>query len=1194
MSEEFAGAPVGAVSVTTAPATAVQIAQALNKPLPTMEQQAVIEAPLEPVLVVAGAGSGKTETMANRVLWLLANGLVRPDQILGLTFTRKAAGELASRINDRISQLDDAGLIRRPVEVHSPAGMHSPADVHNPINSTPDAADLFDRPTVSTYNAFSSRLFSDNALLLGREPESVLLSETSAWLLARRVVIEYGDRRLVPYGKKLEAVTDAVLELSRNLAENPPPHRAGEVASGHDLAGLAESFQYLEGLPYGRAGKSTAYASVIDSIAAIAPLPVLGELAGRYQEEKRRLGLIEFSDQVALALQVCRTIPSVAARSREQYRVVLLDEYQDTSVLQTELLATLFAQHPVMAVGDPHQSIYGWRGASAANLLGFASAFGGGDGGGDRGGVEAGSQAGSNDVSAVEAMSLSYTWRNPVTVLSAANTLVSPLSDALRARPNGIQVDTLKVPEGAAPGRVEGEMLETIADEAARIARWFAERLPEGTERTGAMLFRARRDMDFYAEVLREHGVRAHVLGIGGLLSTPEIADLVSVLRVVNDPSAGTELIRVLTGGRWRIGPRDLKALSGVARWLVSHDWAQKAVSDEMKARITASVAEEDSSSLVDALDFVSTAPEGHTQLAGFSHEGRVRLRDAGRQFAWFRSRAGLGLLDFVRLIEQELLLDVELVANESRGLGLANLYSFHDNIEAFLRSDELGTLGSFLRWLKRAEAWDDMGPRTEMSEHGTVQLLTIHGAKGLEWDYVAIPALTENSLPAQAKEGSGWLRFGELPYPFRGDRDELPALRWKHHSTQAEYDEEFTGYKTQLKARHEAEERRLIYVATTRAQRELLLTGSFWAAGKRQRKPSRYLAELAAAGLIDPLPEKSATDDKPDIVGDGTEVWPFDPLGTRRRRVENAAALVEAAAAASVENGADAETRWSREVTLLLAERALRLAGASITALPTRIPASRFKDYVDDPIGAASALRRPMPQRPYRATRLGTLFHSWVEQRAGGASSGDLVDAGLAEFDFDIAGIGEDRLDGGGIDESGEVRGTDDPETVQFERLKSTFERSAWGALKPEEVEIEIHHVLAGAVFVCKLDAVYRTPTGYQVVDWKTGKAPKNAADLELKQTQLALYRLAYARWKGIDPETVDAVFYFVADDTVVAPERLYSEEELVSAWSAVRESAGRDLAGRGSAALVPRAGATGVITPVSANSDSLNSETS
>jgi DNA helicase-2/ATP-dependent DNA helicase PcrA len=223
--------------------------------------------------------------------------------------------------------------------------------------------------------------------------------------------------------------------------------------------------------------------------------------------------------------------------------------------------------------------------------------------------------------------------------------------------------------------------------------------------------------------------------------------------------------------------------------------------------------------------------------------------------------------------------------------------------------------------------------------------------------------------------------------------------------------------------------------------------------------------------------------------------------------------------------------------VTLLLRERAQRLAGPDTLDVPTRIPASRFKDYVDDPAAVLATLRRPMPERPYRATRLGTLFHSWVEQRSTGASSGDLIDVGPGELDLDL------DADGDGLP----------LELDQLERYKATFERSPWAALAPEEVEIEIHHVLGDQVFICKLDAVYKTATGYQVVDWKTGKAPKDAADLELKQTQLALYRLAYASWKGIDPDLVDAVFYFVADDRIVAPERLYSEADLLAAWSSV-----------------------------------------
>jgi DNA helicase-2/ATP-dependent DNA helicase PcrA len=1136
--------------------SALTIAATLQMPPPTPEQQRVIQAPLTPTLVVAGAGSGKTETMANRVLWLLANGHARADQILGLTFTRKAAGELAERINRRIGELAAAGMMPAPLQTETAED-----------SFTRDTSDLFNTPTVSTYNSFASRLFSDNALLLGREPESVLLDENSAWLLARQVVITHGDGDLVPFGKKIDAVTDAVLALGRALAENPPACVPGETVPGrtvpgatgrtHDLAGLAAGFDYLIDLPFGSPRKKIPYASVTESLAAVAPLPVLARLAARYSSEKHRLGLIEFSDQVALALQVCQKVQSVVERYRDQYRIVLLDEYQDTSVLQTELLHTLFAHHPVMAVGDPHQSIYGWRGASSANLLGFSRSFAGL----------------SNDEA--PAMSLSYTWRNPVTVLGVANALVAPLSDQLRAQPGGIQVETLKTPPGKGEGTVEAAMVETITEEATVAAAWFAARLPSTSNtggssnadnKTGAMLFRARREMELFAEVLREHGVRAHVLGLGGLLSTPEVADVISVLRAVHDPAAGSELVRLLSGGRWRVGVRDLQALAGVAGWLATHDWAQKKVSDEVRARLRESVVADDGRSLVDALDFVATAAPSHGQLVAFSETGRDRLRDAGRQLAFFRSRAGLPLLDFVRLIEQELRLDIELVANESRGL--ENLYAFHDTVGAFLDSDETGTLGSFLRWLTRAERHDDLGPRPEPGEPGAVQLLTIHGAKGLEWDFVAIPNLTAKSLPAPAREVSGWLRFGELPYPFRGDRAELPELRWAQHETQLSYETEFLAFTAELAARHDAEERRLIYVATTRAQHSLLLTGSYWASGSTVRKPSPYLVELAEAGLIAALPEGSVDTDKPASAETGRESWPFDPLGTRRPVVEAAAALVASAqtaarVAASTQTTAThaalpaprtaAGSEWAREVTLLLEERALRVAGGVGANLPVRISASRFKDYVDDAAAVARGLARPMPERPYRATRLGTLFHSWVEQRSGsGVTSGDQIDAGLFELD-DIDRPGLEPGGGPATTRDAQLVESGSGELEQLAVLQRTFERSPWATRQPVDVEIEIHLVLADQVFVCKLDAVYETPAGYQVVDWKTGRAPKNAADLELKQTQLALYRLAYARWKGIDPGIVDAVFYFVADDTIIAPDRLYSEADLRAAWASV-----------------------------------------
>jgi len=203
-------------------------------------------------------------------------------------------------------------------------------------------------------------------------------------------------------------------------------------------------------------------------------------------------------------------------------------------------------------------------------------------------------------------------------------------------------------------------------------------------------------------------------------------------------------------------------------------------------------------------------------------------------------------------------------------------------------------------------------------------------------------------------------------------------------------------------------------------------------------------------------------------------------------------------------------------------------------------VPASRFKDYVTDPASVASALRRPMPERPYRATRLGTLFHSWVEDRYGVRGSIEALDA----FEIESDGADESPL-----------------EIEQLRSLQETFERSPWATLTPVEVERELHLPLDDRIIVCKLDAVYRLDDGrYQVVDWKTGKAPRDSRDLEDKQLQLALYRQAYAEWKGIDPQQIDAVFYYVADDAIIRPERIFSRAELETLW---RESQRGEQAG-------------------------------
>jgi len=1071
------------LNVTTR-VSALEIAAAIGGNPPTPQQQAVIEADLAPALVIAGAGSGKTETMANRVLYLLANRMVKPSEVLGLTFTRKAAGELAKRIRERIEQLAAAGLVG-------------------------DDYDVFDAPTVATYNSFANSIYRDNAALIGRESDAAVLSEASSWQLARSIVVASRDERIADLDKSVDVVTKAVITLNHELSEI-------EGDSDDVRRMVAELGSVLE-LPYG--GRSNArYPDVRKAVEAVQGLPVLLDLADAFAAAKADRGLVEYSDQVALALLATERVPKIADDLRARFAVVLLDEYQDTSVVQTRLLKTLFADHAVMAVGDPHQSIYGWRGASAANLGSFPSDFSSVD------------FSSLNRLEPVAKFDLSTSWRNGHSILAAANALVEKLNLVTK-----VEVGSLTASPAASAESLSVVFEETVAEEAAAAAAWLKAQLAvpsgKGEQRTAAMLMRTRSTLPVFTAALDEAGVPYHVLGIGGLLQEPEIVDLVSALWVVNDPTAGSQLIRLLTGSRWRIGVQDIHALSRLASWLRDRDYAQQPLDDDLREAMRASVADGEGGSIVEALDFIAHSRREHGALRNFSEVGLERLRDAGSTFARLRSRANLELADFVTLVEQELMLDIEVAANDRLPLGNANLEAFFDALGGYLSSDDNASLGGFLGWLTVAEWRDSLGPRPEDPEPGTVQLLTIHGSKGLEWDIVSVPRLVEGELPGAAKDGyNGWLSLGALPYEFRGDASELPLLRWRGIQTQKEFDDNRKQFKLDLETRHRLEERRLAYVAVTRARHSLLLSGSFWSTQAKPRTPSEFLLDLENAGVIGELAVQSEHEENP--LGSEPEYvqWPVDPLGVRRRRVEAGADAVRAV----LENGSPSDGgRWSEDLTLLLRERERRIGANGLVEIPARVSASRFKDFVTEPAVVASALRRPMPERPYKATQIGTLFHSWVEQRYGMGGTSEELDAFALELD-----------DGGA---TGEI--TNDAELV---RLQETFSRSVWAGRRPVDVEREIHLPFDGRIVICKIDAVYFDGERYQVVDWKTGKAPRDAADLENKQLQLALYRLAYARWAGIDIGLIDAVFYFVADDRVVTPARIFDEDELVTLWRA------------------------------------------
>jgi DNA helicase-2/ATP-dependent DNA helicase PcrA len=1136
--------------------SAADIARRLGQHSPTDEQAAVIEAGLHPLLVVAGAGSGKTETMAARVVWLVASGLVAPDRVLGLTFTRKAAGELADRVRLRLRQLRAAGGL-------------------------PVLDDLVEigEPTVSTYHSYAAAVVGDHGLRIGVEPGSRLLGEAASWQLAQEVVEGWGDD-LVGVERAPETVVEGLVALSAECAEHlvDPADLGGYLDHLLDLAATLPKDD--KGGAPARPSKSSAAGK---ALAALQARRHLVPLLVAYAKRKRELEAMDFGDQVALAAHLARHVKEVGEGERARFDVVLLDEYQDTSFAQLELLRNLFGGgHAVTAVGDPHQSIYGWRGASAGNLERFVTDFPRADG------------------QPAQIASLSTSWRNDSAILGVANVLAAPLRER-----STVPVQPLSPRPGAGPGRVHARWFQTVDDENTALASQLAdlwhsedEDVARGKPRsTMAVLCRKRSQFTGVEKALRAAGLPVEVVGLGGLLERPEIVDVVSTLRVLHDPTRGDALVRLLTGPRWRIGPRDLETLGEWAAHLRRQSGTSQTPSPRDHAVPPVTAARDraapqspdrdhavlhpgepvptdqtdpvladavDDRSIIDALDVLPPASWRGSHGRGFSSAGYQRLTALSRELRRLRRRTNLPLAELVSEVEHALLLDIELAAvpGTSPSAARAQLDAFTDVAASFADSADRPTLGGFLAWLTAAEKRErglqqaeeadedvSLAPEGFEPSRTAVQLLTVHASKGLEWDVVAVPGLVEGSFPSgKTSQGqdsdSGWLTgLGALPYDLRGDLDSLPVWHWRSAAHLKELEEATNRFKLDCGAHQEAEERRLAYVAATRARRILLLSGAWWGDTKGERKPSRYLREVAdafaddprvdavglAAEQIDAGPDEEAN---PRLAAPERKPWPYDPLGARRPTVEAAAAAVLAA----LDEDDDTHERedghpreWSAEVDRLLAERAAAVNPVREVDLPVHLSASRVVQLAADPTALAEQIRRPMPTEPRPQSRRGTAFHAWLEERFRAETLVDL---------WDLPGASDE----------------DAAPDEELPRLKETFLASEWAARTPEAVEVDVETPVAGVVLRGRIDAVFRRPDGgYDVVDWKTGHPP--AGDrLQAAAMQLAVYRLAWARLHRLPLQRVGAAFFYASTGETIRPADELDEAALVALVTGVQ----------------------------------------
>jgi DNA helicase-2/ATP-dependent DNA helicase PcrA len=1080
---------------------------------PSPEQAGVVSAPVDrPLVVVAGAGSGKTETMAARVAWLVANQLVAPEAVLGLTFTRKAASELNARVRKRLGALadhpDTDPALRERLAVAA--------------------------PTVATYHGYAASIVAEHGLRIGVEPGAGVLGPAMCWGQAATAVAAHtGDMGDVALG--LVTTTEDVLQLAAELGEH-------DIAPAALRAWTARFEDQLRGYP--DAGKKKGpYAEVLKMLVRQRARVALLPMVEAFEARKRAAGAIDYADQVSLAARVAVSSTEVGRRERARWRVVLLDEYQDTSVGQLRMLEALFGGpggHPVLAVGDPRQSIYGWRGASAGTIERFARTFPG------------------TPERPAERLTLSTSWRNDRSVLAVANTVAAALPEPAQPLPD------LQAAPIAGAGAVHCGLYETVAEETEALADRLAacwhgsttghrdEGEPPGPAQerasgsaqpeagrvnrpTVAVLARRRAQLPGIAAALRARGLPVEVVGLGGLLDVPEVSDVVATLRVLVDPTAGDALGRLLTGARWRLGPRDLAALEARSRALVRERGTPSPVDDATPPEAgapAAPVLPRERGSIVEALDDLGR-PEA------YSAEGHRRLRRLANELSALRARLGESLPDLVDEVVRALGLETELASHPdvTPGGARTHLDALHEVAAEFSELAELPSLPAFLGYLADAEVRErGLEPGEVAVNPEAVQLLTGHSAKGLEWDVVAVPGMTVGQFPAKGDASDSWIRDpGAVPVDLRAtDRAELPRLHLPVPGSAVR--DALEDYVAEWKDFGLAEEIRLGYVAVTRAKHLLLCSGSWWRDGKTACGPSSLLLAVKAAcedgaGVVDawaPAPEDDA--ENPALAEWPVGIWPADPLSSGRRRSLTAAAELVAGtephplttdALGATDDPLVAD--WLRDADLLLRERAEHTRGVVDVPLPAHLSVSALVALRRDPAELARRLRRPMPAAPAPLARRGTAFHAWLEERFGTSRLIDL-----------------DELPG-----SGDAAAAPDEALAA---LQQAFLAGEWADRQPVDVEAPFETPLGPLTLRGRIDAVYATPDGgYEVIDWKTGPVP-GAAELAAAAVQLAAYRIGWSRLTGVPVERVSAGFHHVAAGVTLRPVDLLDEDGLLA----------------------------------------------
>ena len=996
---------------------------------PTAEQAEVISAPLAPMRVAAGAGTGKTTTIALRVVSLVAETGIEPERILGITFTNKAAAELSDRIRVLLKPHVEPG---REVEVH-------------------------------TYHGFAAQLLREYGALVGVERSSKVITPTFSRQLLRGVLervplpnVNISDRNNIEHLRRLASQLGDHLLMPGDLAV-PPVNPDEPWLLRTDL---------LVGLKH-------------------------------YQAEKSRLGVTDYADLIVLAHRLVTTHPYVAAELQERYQAVMLDEYQDTNPAQRELLRAVFGSgFPVMAVGDVDQTIYEWRGASPHNFDQFPSHFLRADG------------------SKAPTLNLTGNRRSLPNIVEVAN--------LIRAQTGSGQPALTPLGD-----RVGGEVVVAWHDDAVVEAEWIARNLAQlaTSHRWSemAVLFRKNKDMILVHDALRAAGIPVEVANLGGLLGVPEVTDLHAWLRILQTPEDAPALFRVVMGSRFRMGMGDLAHL---VRWVTAQEKGDpnRIDHDQAPAR-----------TLLEAIDHLDEIPG----MRPAAREGLNRFASEYRQL--LRAAQGVTLVELSRRILDltGAWTDLAALSDTEQLTARLNLYRFLDLAEDWSPLEGRPSLAAFIEYLSlMSEDQTEELDTARLSGENAVTLLTVHRAKGLEWEVVFVPACYDKNFPTQSQgfdNPYGPLKTAGkfLPYEFRLDRQWLPPLYPGIDKREAD---------DLLRAVHLRQEWRIAYVAATRAKQRLFVSGAWWYGHPEPKaRPSRpsELWNVVAGHPGSRIESEPGAEPVPPTLlrfePDAPAPDPLFPTGwDAALRAELAApgwAMLQAEAR-GVDEGFAASTQAAQQMLFDLPIVNLRTSAAlvstSVTGLVTyaRCPRRFYWSEVDR-----------LPRRPNPAAQAGTKVHRRIELHQRGQIPIDDVAHDLYDS---VEAV--DQFPGG-------------PGPFQI------FADSRFARTRARLIETPFELAISGVQVRGRVDAVFeQEPGNWEIVDFKSGRPRIESAG----HVQLEAYAVAAANGAlGPAPDRMSVTFAFLGGRLEELTETV-DEQWLSSARGHLSRLTGAIAAGR------------------------------